>query len=59
MIFANPMAVPAMEVKPRRAAMSAMMRNVIAQDNIVRCAFGVEVAVKVRLLNRIAPAVRV
>jgi len=33
-IFANPAAVPAMPVKPKTAATSAMMRKVTAQFNI-------------------------
>lgn len=34
-IFAIPAAAPAIPVKPSRPAMSAMMRNVMVQDNIV------------------------
>ena len=35
MIFAMPTAVPAIPPNPRTAAMSAMTRKVIAQDNIM------------------------
>jgi len=34
-IFAIPIAVPAMPKKPKTPAMSAMMRNVMAQESIL------------------------
>ena len=58
MIFANPMAVPAMLVKPRTPAMSAMTRKVMAQDNMVMSSFGLKVVVMFRLLNRATPCAR-